>query len=68
MSGSEWYGGWVRGIGGCTGIFREISEKFPGKFGEISGEISGEIYGDPKTGKGYCITAKQNLDKRLSRK
>ena len=35
----EW--GWVRGIGGeiVPRYFREISEKFPGKFGKISGKM-----------------------------
>ena len=28
----EWYGGWVRGIGGGVGIFREIFENFRGNF------------------------------------
>ena len=42
----EWDGGWVRGVGGEVGIFREISEKFSGNFGEISGKMCG----DPKTG------------------
>ena len=42
----EWDGGWVRGVGGKVGIFREISEKFSGNFGEISGKMCG----DPKTG------------------
>ena len=31
-------GGWVRGVGGGVGIFREIFENFPENFGEISGK------------------------------
>ena len=31
VGGGEWDGGWVRGVGGGVGIFREISEKFSGK-------------------------------------
>ena len=50
----EWYGGWVRGVGGGVGIFREISENFRGNFAEISGKM----FGDPKTGNSYCETAK----------
>ena len=46
LGGGEWDGGWVRGVGGVVGIFREISEKFPGNFGKISGKMCG----DPKTG------------------
>ena len=38
MGGGEWDGGWVRGVGGGVGIFREISEKFSGNFREISGK------------------------------
>ena len=60
MGGGEWCGGWVRGIGGGVGIFREISEKFSGNFGEISGKM----YGDPKTGNWDCETAKQYFDER----
>ena len=40
--------GWVMGGG------RKISEKFPRNFPEFSG--------DPKTGKSYCGTGKQNFD------
>ena len=35
-------------------IFREISRNFPRNFPECSG--------DPKTGKSYCGTGKQNFD------
>ena len=55
----EWYGVWVRVIGGGVGIFREIFENFRGNFAEISGKM----FGDPKTGNSYCETTKQYFDK-----
>ena len=58
----EWHGGWVRGVGGGVGIFREIYEKFRINFKEISGKI----FGDPKTGNSCCETAKQCFDNKWS--
>ena len=38
VGGGEWDGGWVRGVGGGTGIFREFSENFSGNFRKIFGK------------------------------
>ena len=48
----EWYGVWVRGVGGeCKKNFENFSKSF------------GKLFGDPKTENQYCDTTKQYFDK-----